>query len=48
MNFFNDILKNKERTPTKRISSEKLFKPGSSSSPLSVRFPSQETITERV
>ena len=42
------ILKNKQRTPTKWISAEKLFKPGSSSSPLSIRFQSQEIIAERV
>ena len=46
--FFDDILKSKQRTSTKRISSEKLFKPGLSSSPLSIRFLSQETIAERV
>ena len=48
LKFFDDyILKNKQRTPTKRISTYKLFKPGSSS-PLSIRFPSQETIAEIV
>ena len=47
--LFNDyILKNKQRTPTKRTSTEKLFKPESSSSPLSMRYSPQETITERV
>ena len=40
--------KSKQRTPTKRISSEELFKPGSSSSPLSMRFLSQETLAERL
>ena len=48
LKFFDDnILKNKQKTPTKRISSDKLFKTGSSSSPLSIRFPSQGTISER-
>ena len=42
------MLKNKQRTSTKRISSEKLFKRGSSSSSLSILFPPQETIGERV
>ena len=46
--FFDNILKSKQRTSTKRISSEKLFKPGLSSSTLSIRFLSQETIAERV
>ena len=46
------IQKNKSlstsRTPTERISSEKLFKPnlGLLSSPLSIRFSQQETIAE--
>ena len=49
LKFIDDyILKNKERTTAKQISSDKLFKPGLPSSPLSLRFPSQETIAERV
>ena len=49
LKFIDDyLLKNKQRTPAKRISAEDLFKPGSSSSLLSIRFPSQETITARV
>ena len=49
LKFFDDyILKNKQRTPTKKISSEKLRKSGSSSSPLLRRFLSQETIAEGV
>ena len=49
LKYFDDyILKKKQRTPTKWISAEKLFKPGSSSSPLSIRFQSQEIIAERV
>ena len=46
--FDDYILKNKQRTPTNRVSSEKLFKPASPSSPLSIRFLSQETIVERI
>ena len=56
--FFDDhILKNKQSTLTKRISSEKnkkesnkkvsrkkLYNPGSSSSPLSIWFATQETM----
>ena len=42
------IEKNKQRTLTKRISSEKLSKPGLSTSPSLTQFPSQETIAERV
>ena len=42
------MLKNKQRTSTKRISSEKLFKQGSSSSSLSIPFPPQETFGESV
>ena len=39
-----------QRTPAKRISAEELFKPkpGSSSSPFSIRFPSQEPTAERI
>ena len=45
LKFFDDyIINNKQKTPTKRISSEKLLKPGSTS----IRFLSQETIAERV
>ena len=48
LKFFDDyILKNKQRTLIKWICSEKLFKPGLSS-PLSIQFPSQETIAEGV
>ena len=44
LKFFDDyILKDKQKSPTKRIS-----KPESSSSPLSILYPSQETIAERV
>ena len=42
------MLKNKQRTSTKRISPEKLFKGGSSLSSLSISFPPQETIGKRV
>ena len=42
------MLKNKQRTSTKRLSSEKLFKRGSSSSSLSIPFPPQETFGESV
>ena len=42
------ILKNKQRTSTKQIPLEKVFKPGSSLSPLSIWFPPQETIADRV
>ena len=45
--FADYIQTNKQRTPTKWISSEKLFKTGSSSSPLSIRFPTPKTIIER-
>ena len=38
---------NKQRTPTKWISAKKLFKAESSLSPMSIRFPTQETIIER-
>ena len=49
LNFFDNFkLKNKQRTLTKRISAEELFKPWLSSKPLSIRFLSQETIAERV
>ena len=49
LKFIDDyLLKNKQRTSAKRISAEDLFKPGSSPSLLSIRFPSQETITARV
>ena len=39
-----------QRTPAKRISAEELFKPkpGSSSSPFSIRFASQEPTAERI
>ena len=39
-----------QRTPAKRISAEELFKPkpGSSSSPFSIRFPSQEPTAESI
>ena len=44
LKFFDDyILKDKQKTPTKRK-----CKPGSPSSPLSIRFPSQENIAKRV
>ena len=44
LKFFDDyILKDKQKTPTKRISKPELL-----SSPLSIRFPSQETIAGRV
>ena len=44
LKFFDDyILKDKQKTPTKRK-----CKPGSSSSPWSIQFPSQENIAERV
>ena len=42
------ILKNKQQALTKRISSEKLFKPRLSSSPLSLRFLSQKAIAEKL
>ena len=48
LKFIDDyILKNHQRTPMKQISSEKLLKTGSTSSPFSIQFPSQETIAER-
>ena len=49
LKFIDDyILKNHQRTPMKQISSETLLKTGSTSSPFSIQFPSQETIAERV
>ena len=46
--FDDYIRKNKQRTSIKRISANELFRQRSSSSPLSIRFPLQETIAERV
>ena len=46
--FDDYIRKNKQRTSTKGISANELFRQGSSSSPLSIRCPLQETIAERV
>ena len=49
LKFIDDYtLKYHQRTPTKQIPSEKLLKSGSTSSPFSIQFPSQETIAERV
>ena len=46
--FIMNILKNKQRTPTKRMYSKNLSKLGSLPSPTSIRFLSKETIAERV
>ena len=46
--FDDYIRKNKQRTSIKRIPANESFRQRSPSSPLSIRFPLQETIAERV